>query len=365
MEFFRNRKTRKAAQELLRHTNHVRNMREDLLAPAQLEAIATKEADLILAVEDGKAAGIEACTEALSEMLAKIAPAGKGGGLRDNFEVLVVAIAVAMGLRAYFIQPFKIPTGSMQPTLFGIHSIEKTEPTLLDRIPLKFGKFVATGEWYSERYAKADGTLGFPAASPTDPSIWIYTIGGKQHKIPKDAVSADPRGRYELAFRPGDEVRKGDRLWSGVVTRGDHVFVNKVIWNLRKPKRGEIMVFNTTGIQKLAQGTHYIKRMCGLPNERIGIRPPHFIIGQKPIDAPEQIARIARRDPGYAGYQFAGQLQSDDLEWPLKAGEYFALGDNTGNSRDSRYWGPVPVRNLVGPAVIIYWPLSPRWGLAR
>ena len=50
---------------------------------------------------------------------------------------------------------------------------------------------------------------------------------------------------------------------------------------------------------------------------------------------------------------------------PLKEREYFALGDNTRNSRDGRYWGPVPQKNLVGPALLVYWPLSKRWGLAR
>ena len=47
----------------------------------------------------------------------------------------------------------------------------------------------------------------------------------------------------------------------------------------------------------------------------------------------------------------------------LKADEYYAMGDNTGNSRDSRYWGPVPERNLLGPACLVYWPFtSPRFG---
>ncbi len=389
MIFSKQRKARKAAHELLRHTHHVRNMREDILEPAQLDALANAEQQLREAVNAREADAIESGMDSLSETLNRVAPAGKGGGLRENFEILVVAIAVAMGLRAYFIQPFKIPTGSMQPTLYGIHSVEQESPKLMDRFPMKWVKVAGTGSMYVERRAKADGMLmqGTPENvsiwdsllplklvkllttgewfSPYDPSVEYFMIGGKWHKIPKDALDTRMAGRYELKFHVGETVKKGDLLWSGVVTRGDHVFVNKIVWNVRKPRRGEIMVFNTRDIPGLPPGTHYIKRMCGLPNERISIRPPHLVVNGQEIHEPETIARIARRDPGYFGYVPEGQLNSPDLEWPLTDGQYFALGDNTRNSRDSRYWGPVPEINLVGPAAIVYWPFSKRWGLAR
>jgi len=387
--FFRKRKARKEAHELLRHAHHVRNMREDILKATELAAMMAEVEALEAVVSRGNAADIEAAMGPLSETLHQLAPVGKGGGLRENFEILVVAVAVAMGVRAYCIQPFKIPTGSMQPTLFGIHSVEKTAPELMDRFPLKLVKFVATGESYVERRAKADGVLlpGLPQTvsawdrvlplkfvkllatgewfAPYDPSVQYFMIGGKWHKIPKDVLDSRTADRDELKFRTGDAVKKGDLLWSGVVTRGDHVFVNKMVWNFRKPRRGEIMVFNTTNIPTLPQGTHYIKRMCGLPNERISIRPPDLVINRQVVREPEAIARIARKDPGYAGYQLEGQLRSADLEWPLGPAQYFALGDNTLNSRDGRYWGPVPALNLVGPAVIVYWPFSKRWGLAK
>lgn len=362
MMFLKRRKVKKTAHEVLRHTHHVRRMREDILEPTALTAIADGEQALRDALETHDIDQIQNATDAQAQTLHQIAPAGRGGALRENFEVIVVAVAAAMALRAYFIQPFKIPTGSMQPTLYGIHSVEKASPGFLDRYPLKLAKFALTGAWYSERRAKATGVLSMPKSSETDPSVYLFDIGGVTHKIPKDTINQSQQ-RYELNFHPGETVTKGALLWSGIVTHGDHLFVNKVIWNFRKPKRGEVMVFKTKSIPTLPQGTHYIKRMCGLPNERISIQPPHLVVNQKIVMEPEPIARIARRDPGYNGYQLNGKLNSPDLEWPLNEKQYFAMGDNTQNSRDSRYWGAVPERNLVGPAAVVYWPLSSRWGL--
>jgi len=365
MSFFQLRKSKKAAHEILRHAQHIRNMREDIMSAVQLDKLTESENSLKAALKTKEVKQIEQDAEKLSEVLDEIAPQVKGGGLRENFEILVVALAVAMGLRTYFAQPFKIPTGSMQPTLYGITSVAKDNPGILDRYPLKLVKFIITGQWYSERYAKADGTLRLPKESPTDPSVLLYTITGVEHELPRDAIDFQHiGGRYDLKVRFGENVKKGDLLWSGIVTRGDHLFVNKVIWNFRKPKRGEIMVFYTDGIKDLPPGTHYIKRMCGLPNEEISISEPNLVINGKVVTEPKTIARV-ESDENYAGYQLDGDFTDSNYKRKLGPDEYFAMGDNTGNSRDSRFWGSVPAENLVGPAAFIYWPLSSRWGIAK
>jgi signal peptidase I len=366
MNFLKRRKLKKAAHETLRHARHILHMREDIMSADDVRKLKDARQVLRDTLKSGDFTQVERLTDELAETAVSIAPQIGGGGLRENFEVLVVAVAVAMALRTYFIQPFKIPTGSMQPTLYGITSVAKDAPGITDRMPLKLVKFMLTGQWYSEHRALADGTLSFPEPSQTDPSVIIYTIAGKKHKIPRDAIDFEhPERRYDLKFRSGQFVKKGDLLWSGIITRGDHVFVNKMIWNFRKPKRGEIMVFDTTGIKTLPQGTHYIKRMCGLPGEKVSIHDPNLVINGKEVHEPETIARIERRDHGYTGYHLAGNFSSPDYFWQLGDDEYFAMGDNTLNSRDSRYWGSVPAKNLVGPATFVYWPLSKRWGIAH
>ena len=369
MNYFKRRNLKKVANETLRHARHVRNMREDIMSQDDLNEIAQVEGVLKDLLAQKQFEKIESAIEHTMQTLSRIAPQIGGGGLRENFEIFVVAIVIAMGLRTYFIQPFKIPTGSMQPTLYGVTSVQKDSPGITDRYPLKLVKFALFGEWYSVCRAKAEGTLSLPKASPTDPTALVYTIAGVPHKIPRDAVEAlwDPSKRYDLKYRTGQFVKKGAVLWSGIVTRGDHVFVNKMIWNFRKPKRGEIMVFYTTGIKSLPPGTHYIKRMCGLPGETISIDPPNLVVNGKIVRKPATIARVENNTPGsgYAGYRLEGNFTSKEYKWKLGDTEYFAMGDNTRNSRDSRYWGSVPAKNLVGPATLIYWPLSKRWGLAH
>ncbi len=366
MNFLERRRCRKEAKALIHHALHLENMRGDLLGETVVAHIKSATVALSEALKSRDVALLPDRMDALTTCLEKATTKHplRGGAFRENFEVAVVAVAVAMGLRAYFIQPFKIPTGSMQPTLYGITSETSESPSLLDRFPLKLVKFAVTGDWYSVRRATVSGRLGEAMLSPTDPSVVLFNIHGKRHKIPKDAVS-DGNGIGNPRFHPSREVRKGEILWAGVRHTGDHLFVNKVIWNFRKPRRDEVMVFKTDGISGLVQGTHYIKRMCGLPGEMISINPPQLVIDNQPVAGLRGIDRVTSARDGYSGYQLAGDRDFMVNGRQLGEDEYFAMGDNTRNSADSRYWGPVPASNLVGPAMLVYWPISSRWGLIR
>ncbi len=357
------RKQRKAAQELLRNALHIRNMREDILPAEDLQSLdaAARELDQALSGRERDPERLSRCSGVLLTVVDRLTPPKWRSSIRENLEVMMVAIAVAMAFRAYLMQPFKIPTGSMQPTLYGIHSVTHEAPTVFDRYPLNLVKLAVTGSWYSERYAVSGGTMPHRMEEDdSDQSIAFIRIGGVMHKLPKDAVH-----RGEFFVSPGREVRPGDLLWSGNVIRGDHLFVNKLLWNFRKPHRGEVSVFETSGIAALPPGTHYIKRLIALPGEQVGIVPPDVLIDGTPLDAPEGIMRIARQDPGYDGFQLVdmrGILRQPSDRLQLGPHEYFTLGDNTHNSFDGRYWGTVPAANMVGPAAFVYWPVSSRWG---
>ncbi len=131
---------------------------------------------------------------------------------------------------------------------------------------------------------------------------------------------------------------------------GDHVFVNKVVYKLRPPKRGEVIVFL---YPKNTRKT-FVKRLIGLPQERVKIEDGKIYINGKVI---KDIPQIAQR------YYYAeGPYGEKEVKIPPHC--YYVLGDNTTNSNDSRFWGFVPEKYLVGKAILIWWPPW-RWGVIK
>ncbi len=406
MTFFQRRALRKHSKELLHHCRNVLNMRCDLLAPDAREALARAIVELGAARRRGVGdTRLSGAVESAERAVSVAAPARPAPHLRELAETLVVAFGVAMAFRAYFFQPFKIPTGSMQPTLYGIHSVGRQadgspiRAGVLDRLPFKPLKWLVTGEWYREVRAPEGGSVTVSMNRAEAPGYVFVTVRGRRHRVPHDAwergelnipglhstreaPAADAGGQgVELIAR--GTAQPGEHIWSGYVTSGDHVFVNRMKWNFFPPRRGQIIVFETDGIPDLNPGEHYIKRLVGLPLERLGIDPPHLTVDGERVRSPETLLRVADGrpawpgGPAYAGYapagrtHFVSQVRRQVVPCPLGvagqtltlgADEFLALGDNTGNSYDGRYWGAVPRRRLVGPASCVYWPLSPRWG---
>jgi len=356
--YFQTRRMVKQAREWLRHARHCRHMREDVAPRETLDGLQKAETDLKAAVAARDTARMGSGCEAVHKAMTLVSPTRSYSGLRENLEVIVVAVAVAMAFRAYCLQPFKIPTGSMQPTLYGIHYLPQDGEGTFDHGPLRFLKWAVTGQWFMEVTAETAGTLRGPYSRRD--GLDYYDIGGLAHGVPKG---------LKLLVQPGDEVVTGQVLATGNRTTGDHLFVNRFKWNFMMPQRGEVMVFRTDGIPipRLTERTHYIKRMCGLPSERISIAPPRLMVDGKTVQEPGAIRRIIDLAPGYDGYTLgegpdALILSKVTDELKLGPGQYLALGDNTRNSLDGRYWGAVPAANLVGPAMIVYWPISERWG---
>lgn len=364
--FGKNKRQMDQARELLRHARHFRHMREDVMAAPLMEQLRALERALEAQLGQGDVAARQRAYGALEAWLSEHTPSRSQPGLRENLEILIVAVGVAMACRTYFIQPFKIPTGSMQPTLHGI-LYESREPRgLLDHLPLNAVRWLVTGDWYMEVRTRESGYVQGLQPDPQDSGRYLCRVGKRVYRVP---LASGPR------VSPGEFLPKGSLLWQGVQKAGDHVFVDRVRWNLSKPARGQIVVFGTDGIRSLPPKTHYIKRLVGLPGEAVSIQPPDLVVNGVPCREPESIARIARQDPGYAGYRLLDpRTDVDPSSWAMRSPEdvlnlgpddFLAMGDNTQNSRDGRYWGAVPRRNLVGPAVFVYWPFTSRWGLAR
>jgi signal peptidase I len=121
---------------------------------------------------------------------------------------------------------------------------------------------------------------------------------------------------------------------------GEFVIVNKLSYKFSEPMIGDVIVFHFPRDPE----QEYIKRVIGLPGERVEIRDGDVYVNDRPIEE-DYIAA----DPAY---DIISEVPEDSL---------FVLGDNRNNSSDSHNWGPVPLDFVVGKAVFVYWPPT-EWG---
>ena len=351
-------------KHMLHEARHTRHMRGDLMTPEELRALAEGEQRLVAAWAERSEEGVEDAAEELSEAVEMAYPQRKHARTSEHIEIIIVAIAVAMAFRTYFIQPFKIPTGSMQPTLYGIQVTDQEGKGITDRLPLSLVKLVLFGERYIEIKSPISGQ--FRSVGSQDENK-VYRISGV------DGISTKKfHAAMKLKVEEGQYVSKGQILASGLVRRGDHIFVDKVRYNFSRPKRGNIFVFSTDKIPyaNIRPDSFYIKRLVGLPGETISVNPPNLVVDGEPVTEPFPFKRI-QEDPGYNGYSLARpggprpKLMTATDKLVLSDAEYLPMGDNTDHSLDGRYFGPVDESSVVGPAFMVYWPFSKRWGLTR
>jgi signal peptidase I len=397
-------KTVRHAGAMRKHVQKILNHQRDVLSPQAIAAVQGSLADLQRAIVDTPQK--EALEQQMDKLEKAVNDSKKGlrpypnAAWRENFEVLLVALTVAMGIRTFFLQPFKIPTGSMQPTLFGVisdatrsgeESIQQTNfeiPSGLARVKEWF-----EGVSYIDVKAKVDGEL---APIPPPFKILIFNIyqkifiGDKTHWIlfPPDLGSSTLQQRAGLMPHT---YRKGEQVVRMRVITGDHLFVDRLTYNFRAPKRGEIIVFETKNIDTLPQDQFYIKRLVGLGGERVQIGDDrHLRINGERLDAStphfEKVYSFDSKSPPqeshYSGHvnektyrrydpRGGGQnmqyFPNENATYTVQPDHYIVMGDNTMNSLDSRYWGDFPATNVIGRSFFVYWPLSDRfgWGYRR
>lgn len=407
----------------VRHASHMHKHVWKLLC-AQRDLLSAKAIESIeAALESIKAtftgtldkAALEAEMSNLEKVANQWLKPYPSAAIRENIEVLLVAIAVAMGIRTFVAQPFKIPTGSMQPTLYGITSNPdftysggmdsdlKPDPDFEIPNPVKrFFLYWFTGVSYSHIVAKADGSMLTAVDEPKRFLLFNlkqdFVVGNETYTVwfPPDRLLLRA-GLVDRFGRPNPRVfKRGDDLIKMKSYSGDHLFVDRITYNFRRPTRGEIVVFETKNIPRMAPehiGQFYIKRLVALGGEKVQIgNDRHLVINGKRLDASTpRFGGVYSFDPAtpprdsqYSGHvneatgralanrgNLAPLFETASTVFEVPPEDYLVMGDNTVNSSDSRTWGSFPRENVIGKALCVYWPFGAqdgrksRFGLTR
>lgn len=124
----------------------------------------------------------------------------------------------------------------------------------------------------------------------------------------------------------------------------DYLFVERVSYYFRQPERGEVLVFRFPRNEQ----EYFIKRLIGLPGEHISIHDDVITV----TTGEGKIVKLREH------YIPSATLTEGDVEVTLKADEYYVLGDNRSYSFDSRQWGVLPKKDIIGKVFVRVWPLT-------
>jgi signal peptidase I len=354
--------------------------------------------------------------------------------LVENVEFFLVAAIVILGIRTYFVQPFKIPTNSMWPSYYGM-TAENLPPGSAAPNPVaRAFRFIAYGARRHTVVAPRDGEVyvqlvnlgGRPTLASTVKSGRSWLVFPAQFKVYTLYVGNEPatvqvpfdfNGFDEVVFSTffpshealeaqiqraaqandlevvhqrsdestneefeavrvplGRTVRAGQPIVRFDLLTGDQLFVDRVSYNFVRPSVGQGFVFRTDNIPEIVRrygSQFFIKRLIGVPGDRIEIKEPMIYRNGAAITGSQAFDLNARRISPYRGYfnaihenpSFSQLFAGDTITVPENS--YLALGDNSRDSFDGRYWGYVPAKDVVGRPLFIYYPFTRRWGSAR
>ena len=382
-------RTVRQATEMVRQMGRLTNEQRDLLSPEAISVLTKAREDARHLIRSGASKSeIQAEMKRLEEVAGKWLKQYRNPGIRENVKEFLVAVVVILSFTTFFLQLTKIPTGSMQPTLYGItYENLKGENFEIPPFWKRFVLYWTHGISYKHVVAPFDGQiLRIEPPKTILPFVKRQTIifgdRGRQEPL-RVWFPPDDRMHQAADLRMGQFFRAGESVVKVKAVAGDHLLVDRFTYNFRKPKRGEIIVFKTRGIPSLEADVLYIKRLIGLPGEKLQISDDqHVIIDGRKLDAFDrhfEFLYTFDEIPGDSRYMGHVNDRTGVLKYNAQSGlapyfpdesavhvvgpnHYFAMGDNTLNSRDSRAWGDLPQENVIGRCWFVYWPFTERFG---
>lgn len=399
---------RSHATNWLELAEKVEDYRSDVLPAADLTELQHAQQKLKKQLRDkADASELKLSIEHLEEVLRKT-----GGSfypkksLVEYVEFFLVAAIVILGIRAYFVQPFKIPTNSMWPSYNGMtadifRSSEEEPGTAMQGV-----RFISQLAKPVRVDAPASGTVKIILPHREVQGRKWFVIPAKLREVelrvgntpvrftvPADfnidqllsdvffpdldgwPSRSDPRV-HQVAGRgyvidTDVRAKTGDRILAFDILTGDQLFVDRISYHFVKPSVGDGFVFRTKSLTRLharmPPGTpkdqYYIKRLVGVPGDELEIKEPVLYRNGEPIEGAEAFGKNARREDNFPGYRNEEDMERGDII-RVPEDHYFALGDNSASSLDGRYWGAIPAEDVVGRPLFIYYPFTSHWGIA-
>jgi signal peptidase I len=410
------RKMRATAAHWIELAERVWHYRRDQLTEPETQQLLGHTVELREAVRAKHDAAklkllIERLEETLRQTGGRIYPKTS---LVENVEFFLMAAIVILGIKVYFIQPFKIPTNSMWPSYHGmtpeVYPPGEASPPLWKQA----GRFMLFGAQHHALIAPEAGTVRVPirynefaggdgrvAYDVVDGRKWFFlptklrqyqffvNEAPVRFTVPLDfdfdlvmrdafglsfdqMITAAQRSRrvvggLRIVDLPG-KAETGKPFLAFDVMTGDQLFVDRVSYHFVRPQVGQGFVFRTGNIPIIARDygdQYYIKRLVGQPGDEIEVKEPVLWRNGAPITGSRAFAMNGAREGKFRGYGYAPSSQAVLLQRGTVAKvppDYFlALGDNSYNSADGRYWGYVPAKDVVGKPLFIYFPFTSRW----
>ena len=340
----------------------------------------------------------------------------------DNAEVFWVAAFVALTIRTFFCQPFRIPTCSMFPSFSGMLTQLKDDKAPTPHFFVKPFRWLLTGAENYHYTAPCDGQIRIPLFNnhemarynshiryeiengrefgplwtthflPKPYKVYLLWVGEQQVRIrvpfeftdmeallrkkffPKfesfDAVLRYNTEAISYTYRTGyclntnAFAKQGETCLHFDILCGDMVFVDRLSYHFRRPRVGEAIVFRTKNIPNLHSDLYYIKRLAGVPGDHLSIQGTTLLNHFVPVKSSSAFRNNNKRVGIYPGYRAQGLLGTGKVHI-VSDKHFFALGDNSPFSYDSRYWGEVPEKEVIGKAAFVLHPFSWRWGCAE
>ena len=430
------KKMRDNASNWLELASKVWNYRRDRLNARESDELVSRTKELNQLLKNrADAAKLKLGIESLEGVLMRTGGAiYPKTSLVENVEFFLVAAIVILGIRTYFVQPFKIPTNSMWPTYYGMTSESFPPGSRAPNYAERAFRFIAYGAEGYSAVAPRDGEVSVPLVIRGDKVSMAYTLRNgrswlvlpsrvKEYtfyvdgapvsvQVPADFSDFDDvvfntfftdhaallaqiqragqagqieevsqkldennNGLYEALRVPmGRTVRAGEPLVRFDILTGDQLFVDRVSYQFMRPTVGQGFVFRTDNIPEIERtfgAQYFIKRLIGVPGDSIEMREPMIYRNGAPITGSTAFEMNAKRVSPYRGYFNA--THEDSRYFQLFKGEtvhvpedsYLALGDNSMNSFDGRFWGFVPSKDVIGRPLFIYYPFTRRWGPAK